>query len=95
MEVGNITKAATLKSFLILSFLYLKHTVTFFVAVFFNICRRQTLTDNFWGLDRLVFSRFFYIRGNLGNVKEKPTRKTCFSREIKRLALRIYLAKFC
>ena len=44
---------------------------------------------------RLVFSRFFDIRGNLGNVKEKPTRKTCFSREMKRLALRIYLAKFC
>ena len=44
---------------------------------------------------RLVFSRFFYIRGNLGNAKEKPTRKTCFSREMKRLALRIYLAKFC
>ena len=44
--------------------------------------------------NRLVFSRFFYIRGNLGNVKEKPTRKTCFSHEMKRLALRIYLAKF-
>ena len=44
---------------------------------------------------RLVFSRFFEIRGNLGNVKEKPTRKTCFSREKKRLALRIYQAKFC
>ena len=24
---------------------------------------------------RLVFSQFFYIRGNLGNVKEKPTKK--------------------
>ena len=43
---------------------------------------------------RLVFSRFFDIRGDLGNVKEKPTRKTCFSREMKHLALRIYLAKF-
>ena len=38
---------------------------------------------------------FFDIRGNFGNVKEKTTRKTCFSREMKRLALRIYLAKFC
>ena len=36
-------------------------------------------------LTRLVFSRFFYIRRNLGNVKEKPTRKTCFSREMKPL----------
>ena len=26
------------------------------------------------------------MRGNLGIVKEKPTRKTCFSRETKRLA---------
>ena len=43
---------------------------------------------------RLVFSRFFDIRGNFGNVTEKPTRKTCFSREMRRLALRIYLAKF-
>ena len=41
----------------------------------------------------LVFSRFFDFRGNLGNVKEKPTRKTCFCREMKRLTLRIYLAK--
>ena len=44
---------------------------------------------------RLVFSRFFDIRGNLGNVIEKPTRKTCFSHEKKRLAPRIYQAKFC
>ena len=43
---------------------------------------------------RLVFSRFFDIRGNLGNVKEKPTRKT-FCREMKRRALCIYFAKFC
>ena len=43
---------------------------------------------------RLVFSRFFDIRGNLGNAKEKPTRKTCLSREMKHLALCIYLAKF-
>ena len=44
---------------------------------------------------RLVFSRFFDLRGNLGIVKEKPTRKTCFSHEKKRLTPRIYLAKFC
>ena len=34
---------------------------------------------------RLVFSRFLDLHGNLGIVKEKPTRKTCFS-----LAPRIY-----
>ena len=45
---------------------------------------------------RLVFSRFFDFQRNLRNViKEKPTRKTCFSRKMKRLSLRIYLAKFC
>ena len=43
---------------------------------------------------RLEFSRFLDLRGNLGNVEEKPTRKTCSSREKKRLAPRIYLAKF-
>ena len=43
---------------------------------------------------RLVFSRFLDLRGNLGVVKEKPTRKTCFSREEERLARRIYLAKY-
>ena len=45
--------------------------------------------------NRLVFSGFFYIRGNLGNAKEKPTRKTCFSREMKGHTLRIYFAKVC
>ena len=34
---------------------------------------------------RLVFTRSFDSRGNLENVKEKPTRKTCFSPEKKRL----------
>ena len=45
--------------------------------------------------DRLVFCRFLDLRGSLGNVEEKLTRKTCFSREKKCLAPRIYLAKFC
>ena len=40
MEVGNITKVATLKSFLHLS--YKTHIDTFFVAVLFNIFKRQT-----------------------------------------------------
>ena len=44
---------------------------------------------------RLVFSQSFYIRGNLRNVTEKPTRKNFFFREMKRLTLCIYLAKFC
>ena len=44
---------------------------------------------------RLVFSRFLDLHGNFGIVKEKPTRKTCFSCEKKCLAPRIYRAKFC
>ena len=37
-------------------------------------------------VNRLVFCRLLDLRGNLGIVKEKPTRKTCFSHEKKRLA---------
>ena len=40
-----------------------------------------------------MFSRFLDLRGNPGIVKEKPTRKTCLSREKKRPATRIYQAK--
>ena len=50
MEVENITKSATFKSFLHLSN---KNTqLFFFVTVLFNIFIRQTLTDDFWGLHR-------------------------------------------
>ena len=48
-----------------------------------------------YSLSRPEFSRFLDLRGNLGIVQEKLTRKTCFSREKKRLAPRIYQAKFC
>ena len=48
MEVGNITKAATFKSFLLLSS---KNTITFFMPVVFNIFMRQT-TNDFWGLHK-------------------------------------------
>ena len=51
MEAGNITKAATSKSFLHSPKL-LKHTITFFVTVLFNIPMIKTLTDDFWGLQK-------------------------------------------
>ena len=38
---------------------------------------------------------FWICAENFGIVKEKPTRKTCFSREKKCLAPCIYQAKFC
>ena len=49
MEVGNITKAATFKSFLHLNY---RNTHYFFVTVQFNIFMRQTLTDDFWGFHK-------------------------------------------
>ena len=50
MEVGNITKAATFKSFLHPS--YKNTQLLFLVTVLFNIFMRQTLTDDFWGLHK-------------------------------------------
>ena len=45
MEVGNITKAPTFKSFLHLSHKNTK--LLYFVTVLFNIFMRQTLIDAF------------------------------------------------
>ena len=56
-EVGNITKGATFKKFS--SPKLLKHTITFFVTVLFNIIMRQTLTDNFGGYTKKWIARFF------------------------------------
>ena len=50
MEVGNITKAATFKSFLRLS--YKNTKLLYFMTVIFNIFMRQILTDDFWGLHK-------------------------------------------
>ena len=62
MEVGNITKAATFKSFLHLSY---KNTKLFYlVTVLFSICMRQTLTDDFGGLHKNMNCAF-----PLANIK--------------------------
>ena len=50
MEVGNIIKAATFKSFLHLS--YKNTKLLYFVTALFNVFMRQTLTDDFWGLQK-------------------------------------------
>ena len=50
MELGNITKAATFKSFPHLS--YKNIQLLFFVTVLFNVFMRQTLTDHFRGLHK-------------------------------------------
>ena len=67
--------------------------LTAFYHLFFKTGRKNN--DLQKSETRWVFSRFFDIHGNLGNVKEKPTGKTCFSREKIRLAPRIYQTKFC
>ena len=56
MEVGNITKAATFKSFLRL--IYKKAKLLYFVIVVFSIFMRQTLTDDFWGLHKNINCMF-------------------------------------
>ena len=50
MEVENVTKAATFISFLHLN--YKNIQLLFFVTVLFNIFMGQTLTDDFWGLNK-------------------------------------------
>ena len=50
MEVGNITKASTFKSFNHLN--YKNTQLLFFATGLFNIFMRQTLTDGFWGLHK-------------------------------------------
>ena len=50
MKVGNITKAATFKSFFHLS--YKNTQLLFFVTVLLNIFMRQTWDNDFWGLHK-------------------------------------------
>ena len=52
MEAGNITKAATCKSVLHLSYNKNTQLLFCFVTVLLNIFMRQTLTDDFWGLHK-------------------------------------------
>ena len=56
MDVGNITKAATFKSFYDLN--YKNTQLLFFVTVLFNIFMRQTLTDDFGELHKNMNCRF-------------------------------------
>ena len=61
MEVGSTTKAAAFKSFLHLSY---KNTNTFFfVTVLFNFFVRQTLTDDFGGLQKSMNCAFPLSKG--------------------------------
>ena len=55
-EVGNITKAATFKSFPHLS--YKNTQLLFFETVLFNIFMRQILSDDFWGLHKNINCAF-------------------------------------
>ena len=61
MEVGNITKVGTFKSFFIRVFL---HRITFFVTMLFNIFMRQTLNDYFGGV-----TQKYELRVSFNNTK--------------------------
>ena len=67
MEVVNITKAATRKSFFQLS--YKNTQITFFVTVIFNIFMRKALTDDFGGLHKKYE---FHISFNWSELFPKP-----------------------
>ena len=70
MEVENITKTATFKSFLLLS--YKNIQLLFLQIVLFNIFMIQTLTDDFWGLTQKFELRVsFNISFNFINKKIK------------------------
>ena len=51
------------------------------IVLTFSWSKKPLFVMKFLVINRLVFSRFLNLRGNLGIVKEKPTRKTSFSRE--------------
>ena len=70
MEVENITKTATFKSFLLLS--YKNTQLLSLQIVLFNIFVIQTLTDDFWGLTQKFELRVsFNISFNFINKKIK------------------------
>ena len=56
IEVENITKAAAFKSFLHLS--YKNMQLLFLWQCFFNNLIRQTLTNDFWGLNKNMNGMF-------------------------------------
>ena len=60
IEVGNITKAATFKSFLHLS--YKNTQLLFFVTVLFNIFMRQTLTNDTWPMNCMFPLRTNFVK---------------------------------
>ena len=69
MEIRNVTKAATFKSFSQLSYKYSQ--LLFFATVFLIIVMRQTLTDDFWGLHKNKNCAFpLTITGKLLNIFE-------------------------
>ena len=67
MEVVNVTKAATFKSFLHLS--YKNTKLLYFVTVLFNIIMRQTLTDDFCGLHKNM-NYAFPLRFGMRNFQD-------------------------
>ena len=73
MEVGNVTKVATLKSFFDLS--YKNTQLLFFVTVLFNIFMRQTLADDFRTLHNSM-NCAFSLRSISVNCRKSQLMKT-------------------
>ena len=74
MGVGNITKAATFKRFLHLS--YKNIELLFLWTVLFNIFMRQTLPDDFWVLHTNMNCIFpLNVTINYISVDPSPTKK--------------------
>ena len=82
-----------LKNNILRKFVLTVHRIRIYIVLWLQY--QYFCFESFSKFHRLVFSRFLDLGGNLGIVKEKPTRKTCFSREKKRIASPIYQAKFC
>ena len=75
MEIGNITKAATFKSVLHLSY---KNTQLLFLwTVLFNIFMRQTLTDDFSWLHENM-KCVFTLKSGVNLAIFKTPKKTSF-----------------
>ena len=85
-------------SFIFLSFRYISILTVIILLIEISTCNfyfnNNIFAKSSYNNIRLVFSRFLDLHRNLEIVKEKATRKTCFSREEKRLPPRIYQANF-
>ena len=90
MEIDNVTKAATFKSFLHQSY---KNTQLLFLwQCFLSIFMRQTSTDDFWGLHKNMNCAFplSYLAIHIHNVQLKLVASTLYIKLIIYLNKRVF-----